>query len=931
MFIFSRSFYLLSIIFFHALSVYGQDDLVLRFHKPAQIWEEALPIGNGRVGAMVFGGVEEDHIQFNEETLWTNGPRNYNKPGAYTYLDSIRRLLVSGEQSKAEKLAMDKFMGEKSAQGDVNQWLEKIKKTREEKRNPSTYNFNDKLWKTLQVPSYEGWETLGLEAIDGAIWFRKEITLSKNQSQKDWILDLNKVRDIDYTYVNGNLIGSQDNFDKIRNYKIPKGLLREGKNIIAIQVINLQGKGGIAGYKDTSNMIGLKNNQEKIVLNGDWKYFIQDSNSPMTGKFQAAYQPFGDIKVIFPHKQITKYERTLDLANAEAKVVYTYNNTLYRRTYLASFPHNALAIKYEADKSGQLSFDVELSSKHEQQQIKLIDKQTINLKVRVKNGVLQGDAILHVKIEGGSISTQDNKLRVKEANTATLYLTAATNFESYDKVSANSFDKAIDFLKNIQSTSFEEVRQVHQKDYKTLFDGFSIHLGKQSAKETDQRLRDFAKEVDPSFAALYVQFGRYLLIASSREGTQPANLQGIWNHLLEPSWDSKYTTNINLEMNYWPTEVLNLSNLHQPLFKLIREVSEKGKETAKNYYNARGWVLHHNTDIWRGTAPINNSNHGIWPTGGAWLVQHIWESYLYNQDPTILKENYDVIKGATLFFKDFLTPHHKTAELVTNPSNSPEHGGLVIGPAMDSQLVRNLFRIYTNVSSILNVDPDLRDSIQILLPKIAKDKIGRYGQLQEWIEDVDDVKNKHRHISHLWALHPGNEINWLETPELWNAAKQSLIYRGDEGTGWSLAWKINFWARLLNEQKSLDLVKMLLRPADKNGGSYPNLFDAHPPFQIDGNFGGAAGIIEMMIQSNTKYIHLLPALSKDFAFGEIKGVKARGGFIIDFKWENSKIKSLKVKSIAGNVLNLKHNTIEKVYNTEKGNTYIFDANLTLIK
>ncbi|MCA5004748.1 glycoside hydrolase family 95 protein [Sphingobacterium bovistauri] len=922
---------LLGILCLHALALQAQDDLILRYDKPARIWEEALPIGNGRIGAMVFGGVEQEHIQFNEETLWTHGPRNYNKRGAYAYLDSIRSMLINDEQSKAEKLAMEKFMGEKSAQEDSKEWLDRIKKTREQGNNPSTYKYDDKGWKTLQVPSYEGWETVGLEGVDGAVWFRKEIFLTKQQIQNDWTLDLNKVRDMDFTYINGQLVGAEDHFDKVRNYKIPKGLLREGKNIIAVQVLNFIGKGGIAGYKDTSIKIGLKNKKDTVVLDGDWKYFIQDTNAPLAGRFQATYQPFGDIKVHFPHKDVSQYRRTLDIANAEAQVIYTSNGTTYNRTYFASFPDNALVIKYESSKPQQLSFEVELASKHLQHEIKLLDKQTINLKVQVKNGVLKGDALLHVKLVGGNISSKGNKLLIRGANAATLYLTAATNFVNYNTVSANSIERAESTMHNIKGTTFEELRKIHQKDYKSLFDSFSIKLGPQNTKETDQRLKEFSSQVDPAFAALYVQYGRYLLIASSREGTQAANLQGVWNHLLEPSWDSKYTTNINLQMNYWPAEVLNLSRLHQPLFKLIREVSEKGKETAKSYYNARGWVLHHNTDLWRGTAPINNSNHGIWPTGGAWLVHHIWESYLYNQDLNLLKENYDIIKGATLFFKDFLVPHHKTGELVTSPSNSPEHGGLVIGPAMDSQLVRNLFRTYIDASKLLDVDAALRDSIQVMLPKVAKDKIGKYGQLQEWIEDVDNVNNKHRHISHLWALHPGNEINWLETPDLWNAAKQSLIYRGDEGTGWSLAWKINFWARLLDEDKSRDLVKMLLRPADKNGGSYPNLFDAHPPFQIDGNFGGAAGIIEMIIQSHTQYIHLLPALSKDFSFGEIKGVKVRGGFVVDMSWKDNRVTELKIKSLSGGLLQLKQGSIHKKYTTEKGKTYIFDANLTLIK
>lgn len=907
-------------------------ELQLRYTEPAEKWEEALPIGNGRLGAMIYGGIQEDEIQFNEETLWTGEPRNYNKSDAHLFLDSIRNLLHAGEQGKAEALAMREFMGVKSQEDDATTWLNYLAAGRKEKINPSNFSFNDTDWKEISVPSYEGWEHIGLEGVDGAVWFRYEFQLSEEDIQQDtWSLDLNKVREMDFTYINGVFLGSNSTFDDRRIYTIPAGTLKKGKNVLAVQVINLNGKGGIAGYKDTAQHIGLVSKGKKISLNGKWKYAILDANTPRVGKYQAAYQPFGTVQVSFPHDRVQNYQRTLDLKNAEVHISYTHQGTQFERTYLASHPDQVLAMHYGASRPGQVSFEVELASKHAKQTIETLNEQTLHLQVDVKDGALHGDALLTVKLDAGHASIKNGRLIIRNANAATLYLTAATNFVNYSNVTGNSFELAKVRLKNVDTKNFQAVQQNHQIDYGRLFNTFSIDLGVQDSSATNIRLENFSKIVDPAFAALYVQYGRYLLISSSRENTQPANLQGIWNHLLEPSWDSKYTTNINLEMNYWPTDVLNLSSLHQPLFQLIRDVSEKGQETARSYYNARGWVLHHNTDLWRGTAPINNSDHGIWPMGGAWLVNHIWESYLFNQDPQILTENYDIIKGATLFFKDVLIPHPKTGELVSSPSNSPENGGLVAGPAMDQQIVRNLFRVYIQASKILDKDVKLRDSIAEMLPKIAKDRIGKHGQLQEWMEDIDDPENKHRHVSHLWALHPGSEVNWDSTPDLWNAARKSLIMRGDEGTGWSLAWKINFWARLLDAEHSLGLVKMLLRPADRSGGSYPNLFDAHPPFQIDGNFGGAAGIVEMIVQSHTQYIDILPALPNAFSKGVIKGIKARGGFVLDMEWNNHQLTKMTVRSIAGNELRLKYQKQIKKVNTVKNGLYQFDGMLNLIK
>jgi alpha-L-fucosidase 2 len=413
----------------------------------------------------------------------------------------------------------------------------------------------------------------------------------------------------------------------------------------------------------------------------------------------------------------------------------------------------------------------------------------------------------------------------------------------------------------------------------------------------------------------------------------PANLQGIWNDLLSPPWGSKYTTNINTEMNYWPAEPLNLSDLHDPLFKMVEEVATRGAVTAKEYYNAPGWVLHHNTDLWRGTAAINAANHGIWVTGGAWLSHHFWEHYLFTSDKSFLqKRGYPVMKGAAAFFKHFLVKDPKTGWLISSPSNSPEQGGLVAGPSMDHQIIRSLFKAVISATDILQTDKAFADSLRNMLPQIAPDQIGQYGQLQEWIQDKDDPNNKHRHVSHLWGVYPGTEIVWGKNEKFMNAAKQSLLFRGDAATGWSLGWKINLWARFRDGDHVYTLLKMLLSPAETGGaGSYINLFDAHPPFQIDGNFGGAAGIGEMLLQSHDDQIVLLPALPSALPNGSVNGICARGGFELKMEWEKSSLVAVEIISKSGNDCVVVYQGKSIRFKTEKGKRYLLDANLMVKK
>jgi alpha-L-fucosidase 2 len=918
-----------------AISLTAQTDLRLWYDKPATKWVEALPIGNGRIGAMIFGGVAEDRIQFNEETLWTGAPRDHNRPDAHKYLGDIRKLLFEGNQKEAEALAEAHFMGTKSNEGQRAEWFSKMRAL--EGGNPVSPAYDDSQWKLMQVPAYDGWESVGFDGLDGAVWFRTTFELPADWKGKKLVLDLNRIRDQDFTYINGNLAGTMEGTDP-RKYTIPASMLRAGTNTIAIQVLNYFDKGGIVGYKDTSRHIGIYpeggNVKDGISLVKKWRYFIQHDEPPAVPRYQADYQPFGDLWLRLPsHEKFSGYKRSLDLTDATSRVTYTVNGVQYTREYLASQPHQVVAIRLTASKTGSINFEAGLTSPHKNFSTKKINENSLALSLRVRNGALRGESILQVVALKGKTVVENGRILVSNADEVTIYLTAATNYKNYKDVSADPAAMAKKAMQGLKGNTFEQVKDAHVKEYQSYFNTFSIDLGSSESEQlpTNQRIDQFAVSNDAPFAALYVQYGRYLLISSSRPGTRPANLQGIWNDLLTPPWGSKYTTNINAEMNYWPAELLNLSPLHEPLFTMIDELAIAGKQTAKAHYNAPGWVLHHNTDLWRGTAPINAANHGIWVTGGAWLSHHLWERFLYTQDAAFLKNRaYPVMKEAAKFFNHFLITDPKTGWLISTPSNSPEQGGLVAGPTMDHQIIRSLFTAVIQASEILNTDKSFSDTLRQKVKRIAPNVIGRHGQLQEWLQDVDDVNNKHRHVSHLWAVYPGNEINWEDSTEMIKAARQSLIYRGDAATGWSLGWKINLWARFKDGDHAYKLFQMLLSPAEKNGaGSYPNLFDAHPPFQIDGNFGGAAGLAEMLLQSHTDYIDLLPALPAALPDGEVKGICARGGFVMNMKWAKGKLQQIDIHSKAGKncVIRYEGKTIN--LKTEKGKTYSLNAALAL--
>ncbi|MFF4620862.1 glycosyl hydrolase family 95 catalytic domain-containing protein [Nonomuraea jabiensis] len=661
----------------------------------------------------------------------------------------------------------------------------------------------------------------------------------------------------------------------------------------------------------------------QLVFQNQWSQAqtLVDQNMLGNPSAQLAYQPVGDLRLTLGSAAgVSEYNRFLDLTTATTTVTYLQNGVRYRREVLASAPDQVIALRLTADKPGSITFSATFASPQRTTRSSP-DGTTVALDgisgdQRGLAGKVRFLALARALAEGGSVSSSGGTLQVRSADSVTVLISIGSGYVNYKDVSGDYQGIARRHLDAAATRTYDDLRGRHVADYQRLFGRTTLDLGRTAAADqpTDVRIAQHASTNDPQFSALLFQYGRYLLISSSRPGTQPANLQGIWNDSLTPSWDSKYTLNANLPMNYWPTDTTNLSECYEPVFRMINDLTVSGARTARVQYNAGGWVTHHNTDGWRGSSVVDGATWGMWQTGGAWLATMIWDHYLFTGDLDFLRQYYPAMKGAAQFFLETLVEEPSLKYLVTNPSNSPElthHAGVSVcaGPTMDNQILRDLFNGCAKASELLGTDASFRAQVLAARDRLPPMRVGSRGNIQEWLYDWVETEQNHRHISHLYGLHPSNQITKRGTPALYTAARRTLELRGDDGTGWSLAWKINYWARMEEGTRAHDLIRALVTTARLA----PNMFDLHPPFQIDGNFGATSGVAEMLLQSHNGELHVLPALPAAWPSGKVQGLRGRGGYTVDATWSSGGATEILIRFDRDGTVNVRNRVFAGTY------------------